>query len=159
MHYAPFAVLRYIFNVLQIKFQCPYFASIFKGVKSLFDLGIYLGNTVFSYMLWHFACYFFLMNYRPLLSVAALRQILKELCLFELRIQYRKYVVLQFSTLFSYTFWHTELKFCIWLCFNVLQIKFECRYSVSARLSVHLSIFSTYLLHALTNWAERIYND
>ena len=23
--------------------------------------------------------------------------------------------------------WHIELKFCIWLCFSVLQIKFECR--------------------------------
>ena len=32
----------------------------------------------------------------------------------------------QFSTLFSYTLWHIELKFCIWLCFTVLQIKFEC---------------------------------
>ena len=33
----------------------------------------------------------------------------------------------QFSTLFSYILWHIELKFCIWLCFTVLQIKFECR--------------------------------
>ena len=32
----------------------------------------------------------------------------------------------QFSALFSYTLWHIELKFCIWLCFTVLQIKFEC---------------------------------
>ena len=34
-----------------------------------------------------------------------------------------------FSALFSYMLWHTciELKFCTWLCFNVLQIKFECR--------------------------------
>ena len=23
--------------------------------------------------------------------------------------------------------WHNELKFCIWICFTVLQIKFECR--------------------------------
>ena len=23
--------------------------------------------------------------------------------------------------------WHIELKFCIWLCFTVLQIQFECR--------------------------------
>ena len=36
---------------------------------------------------------------------------------------------MQFSALFSYMLWHTgiELKFCIWLCFTVLQIKFECR--------------------------------
>ena len=33
----------------------------------------------------------------------------------------------QFSALFSYMLWHIELKFCIWLCCTVLQIKFECR--------------------------------
>ena len=33
----------------------------------------------------------------------------------------------QFSALFSYMLWHIELKFCIWLCFTVPQIKFECR--------------------------------
>ena len=33
----------------------------------------------------------------------------------------------QFSALFSYTLIHIELKFCIWLCFYVLQIKCECR--------------------------------
>ena len=40
-------------------------------------------------------------------------------------LEYWKYTV--FCT-FSYMFWHTciELKFCIWLCFTVLQIKFEC---------------------------------
>ena len=32
----------------------------------------------------------------------------------------------QFSALFSYMLWHIALKFCIWLCFTVLQIKFEC---------------------------------
>ena len=30
-----------------------------------------------------------------------------------------------FSTLFSYMFSHIELKFCTWLCYNVLQIKFK----------------------------------
>ena len=33
-----------------------------------------------------------------------------------------------FSAFFSYMLWHIELKFCIWLSFTVLQIKFECRY-------------------------------
>ena len=32
----------------------------------------------------------------------------------------------QYSALFSYMLWHIELKFCIWLCSTVLQIKFEC---------------------------------
>ena len=34
---------------------------------------------------------------------------------------------IQFSPLFSYMLWHIELKFCIWLCFTILQIKFKCR--------------------------------
>ena len=34
--------------------------------------------------------------------------------------------VRKFSPLFSYMLWHIELKFCIWLCFTVLQIKFKC---------------------------------
>ena len=34
---------------------------------------------------------------------------------------------MQFSALSSYMLWHIELKFCIWLCFTVLQIKFESR--------------------------------
>ena len=29
---------------------------------------------------------------------------------------------------FSYMLWNIELKFCTWLCFYVLQIKFECRH-------------------------------
>ena len=33
----------------------------------------------------------------------------------------------QFSALFSNMLWHIELKFCIWLILNVLQIKFEYR--------------------------------
>ena len=42
--------------------------------------------------------------------------------LLELRI-----LKIQFSTLFSFMLRHMELKFCIWLCFTVRQIKFECR--------------------------------
>ena len=37
----------------------------------------------------------------------------------------------QFSALFSNMLWHIELKFCIWLWFTVLQIKFECRHFAS----------------------------
>ena len=33
----------------------------------------------------------------------------------------------QFSAFFSYMLWHIQLIFCIWLCFTVLQIKFQCR--------------------------------
>ena len=36
-----------------------------------------------------------------------------------------KMLEIQFSALFSYMLSHIELKFCTWLCFIVLQIKFE----------------------------------
>ena len=92
--------------------------------------------------------------------------------------------VCPFSALFSYMLWHNELKFCAWLCFNVLQIKFECRHfasifirpssdgtyygmvmsvrvsvrptlrPVSVRPGLRPPIFRTFLLHALTYWAE-----
>ena len=42
-----------------------------------------------------------------------------------------KLLEIQFSALFSYMLWHIELKFCTWLCSNVLQIKFECCQFVS----------------------------
>ena len=38
---------------------------------------------------------------------------------------------MQFSALFSYMLWLIEFKFCIWLCFNVPQSKFECRHFAS----------------------------
>ena len=74
--------LQFCFNVLQINFECRYFASIFEGVMLFFI--------------------------RPSSDL-----------------EYRK---VKFSAHFSYLLWHIELKFCIWLCFNVLQIKFECRH-------------------------------
>ena len=37
-----------------------------------------------------------------------------------------------FSALFSYMLWHIELKFCTWLCSNVLQIKLEYRQFASS---------------------------
>ena len=36
-----------------------------------------------------------------------------------------------FPLFFSYMLWHIELKLYIWLCFTVLQIKFECYQFVS----------------------------
>ena len=75
-----------------------------------------------------------------------------------------------FSALFSYMLWHNELKFCTWLCFNVLQIKFEYRdfasifirpsgrimvwWCPSVRPGLRPPVFRTFLLHALTYWAE-----
>ena len=47
-----------------------------------------------------------------------------------------KLLEIQFSALFSYMLWHIELKFCTWLCSNVLQIKFECRQFASSFVGV-----------------------
>ena len=47
------------------------------------------------------------------------------------RLSVRPVSVRPFSALFSYMLWHIEPKFCTWLCFDVLQIKFDCRHFVS----------------------------
>ena len=102
------------FNVIQIKFECHHFASIFEGVMP---------------------------SDSPSVRVS----------------------VRPFSALFSYMLWHIELKFCIWLCFTVLQIKFKCRQFPSIFVGVmpllecrilKIHSFHTFLLHALTYWAE-----
>ena len=63
----------------------------------------------------------------------------------------------QFSALLSYMLWHIELKFCIWLYFTVMQIKFECRLFASIFvgampllelriLEIHFSALFSYML-------------
>ena len=47
------------------------------------------------------------------------------------RLSVRPVSVRPFSALFSYMLWHIELKFCTWLCFDILQIKFDCRHFAS----------------------------
>ena len=85
------------FNVLQIKFECRHFASIFIRPSGLI-------------MVW------WCPSVRPSVRVS----------------------VRPFSALFSYMLWHIELKFCTWLCSNVLQIKFECRQFASSFVGVML---------------------
>ena len=48
----------------------------------------------------------------------------------------------QVSAFFSYMLWHIKLKFYIWLCFSVLEIKFECRQFASICVGVmpHLEL-------------------
>ena len=102
--------------------------------------------TCFGILRWNFAHDFLLMYFRSSLSVA--------LCVNF----WRSYASLwtenignvQFSALFSYMLWDIEMKFCIWLWFHVLQIKFKCRYSATVWLSVRPSISCTCLLYALT---------
>ena len=59
-------------------------------------------------------------------------------------------------------FWQIELKFCIWLRYTVLQIKFECRQFASIFVRVMPLLELTTLeihsfLHSLTNWAEHLH--
>ena len=71
--------------------------------------------------------------------------------------------VCPFFALFSYMLWYIELKFCTWLCFNVLRIKFECRHFASILKELCLfvnseyrkcAVFRTFPLYGLTYWAE-----
>ena len=67
------------------------------------------------------------------------------------------------AAIFSYMLWHIELKFCIWLCFTVLQIKFECRQFLCELYPFwnpeywKYSVFRTFFWHASTYWAENLH--
>ena len=56
--------------------------------------------------------------------------------------------------------WHIELKFCIWLWFTVLKIKFKCRQFLWELCPFwnleywKYTVFRTFLLHDFTYWAE-----
>ena len=69
----------------------------------------------------------------------------------------------QFSALFSYMLWHIELKFCMSLSSYEHSIKFECHQFPSILVGVmpllklkkwKYTVFRSFLLHALTYWAE-----
>ena len=147
------------FTVLQIKFECRQFASIFVGVMPLFELRIleihsfpHFSLTPFNILSWKFAYYFVFLYYRSSLSVVS-RLLVQHPCqvpfksmqgcrrswedklkcvkILSVKDHYsakicRTWIISPHSALFSYMLWHIELKFCIWLCFTVLQIKFEC---------------------------------
>ena len=99
------------FNVLQIKFECHYFASIFEGVMPLCELRIWeihsfprFSPTCFDILSWNFAHDFVVMYYRSRSSVISLRQFLKELCLF-VNLEYGKYTVFRTFLLHALTYW------------------------------------------------------
>ena len=154
------------FTVLHIKLECRQFTSVFVGVMPLLDLRIleihsiphFSGSLALTYwsetFIWlcftvlqiKFECHQFasiLIRVMPLLD----RRILK----------------IQFSALFSYMLWHFELKFCIWLSFTVLHIKFDCSQYASIFVEVMTRLdlrimerhsIPHFSLHALTYWAE-----
>ena len=121
-YYAPFAVLRYIFTVLQIKFKCRQFASIVVGVMPLLELRIleihsfpHFSLTPFNILSWKFAYYFVLMYHRASLSVVILLQFLLELCLF-VNLEYWKYTVFRTFLLHALTYWAEILHMTLFYC-------------------------------------------
>ena len=104
---------------------------------------LHFSHTCFDIMSWNFAHDFVLMYYRSSLSVVTLRQFLYArrdvLWYGDVRPSVRLSIrvsIRPFSALFSYMLWHIELKFCTWLCSNVLQIKLECRQFASSFVGV-----------------------
>ena len=141
------------FTVLQIKFECPQFPSIFVGVMPLLECRIlkihsfpHFSPSRLDILSWNFAFDFVLMYYRSSLSVFNFRQFLWELCPFW-NLEYWKYTVFCTFFLHALTYWAEILHMT---SFNVLKIKFECHNSVSAWLFVGPSIFCSSVLNALT---------
>ena len=89
------------------------------------------GNTqfsaLFSYMLWHIELKLCIWLFYCTTDQVRVSSICVNFCgSYALFVTYNTGNT-QFSALFSYMLWHIELKLCIWLCFTVLQIKYECR--------------------------------
>ena len=158
------------FYARKIKFECHQFPSLFAGVMLLFNfklLQICSFSALFSYMLWHiefkfciWLCYNVPQSKFECRHFASIFVGVMPLC--ELRIL----EIHSFPLFFSSMLWHIELKFCIWLCFTVLQIKFECLQFPSIFVGVmpllelrilEIHSFRTFLLHPLTYWAESLH--
>ena len=97
-------------TVLQIKFECRQFASIFVGVMPLLGLRIFeihsflhYSPTCFDILSWIFAYDFVSLYYRSSLSVVNFRQFLLELCPFW-NLQYWKYTVFRSGLLHALTY-------------------------------------------------------
>ena len=109
------------FTVLQIKFECRQFPSIFVGVMPLLELKLLeipfsaLSPTCFDILSWNFAHDFVLMYYRSSLSVVNLCQFLLELCPFW-NLKYCKYTVFHTFLLHALTYWVEILHMTLFYC-------------------------------------------
>ena len=67
-------------------------------------------------------------------------------------------VTLQFSRLFSAVFWEIDLKFSIWICHDIIQIKFDFRHAWPTFTGVialcYNLVFRTFLCSLLRYWLE-----
>ena len=118
------------FIVLQIKFESRQFVSIFVGVMPLLELKM-MKYTVFHIFLLHALTYWAEILHMTLFYCTSDQVQVSSISVTFYRC-YAPFITYNtrntlYSALFSYMLWHIELKFYIWLCFTVLQIKFECR--------------------------------
>ena len=119
--------VSFYFDARKSKFECHEFPSIFAGVMPLFNFKYAVFRTFFLHALRHWAEILHMTLFYCTTDQVRVSSICVNFCG-----SYAPFGTLitgntQFSALFSYMLWHIELKFCIWLCFTVLQIKFECR--------------------------------
>ena len=116
------------FTVLQIKFNCREFASIFVGVMPLLEHRILelQFSALFSYMLWHIELKFCIWLCFTVLQIKFECREFASIFVGVMPLLEIRILEIQFSALFLYMLRHIELKFCKLLCFTVLQIKFEC---------------------------------
>ena len=161
------------FTILQIKFECHQFASIFVGVMPLLELRIcsfpHFSPTCFGILSCNFAYCFTILQIKFECHQFASIFVGVMHCWSYAPFELQTLTNMQFSALFFYMLWHIELKFCIWLCFTILQIKFECHqfasificpssdgtyYGMVMSVRPSVTVFRTFLLHALTYWSE-----
>ena len=152
------------FTVLQIKFECHQFASIFVGVMPLLELRIleihsfpHFSLTPFNILSWKFAYYFVFLYYRSSLSVVNLRLLWSYA---SFRTKNNLNTVFCTFLLHALTYWaeilHMTLFYCttgqiqvsimVWWCPSV-------RPSGSPSVRPSVTVFRTFLLHALTYWS------
>ena len=144
------------------QFDCRHFASIFEGVMPLCQLRIKVmcsfppfSPTCFTYWAQILHMTLFYRIYRSSSSAVNLRLCLWELCPFW-NLEYWKYTV--FCT-FLIMLWHIELKFCIWLCFTVLQIMCEWRQFASIFVGVmHLLELRILEIHSFPHFSLTCFN-
>ena len=109
------------FTVLQIKFECRLFASIFVGVMPLFELRILeiQISAVFSYMLWHIELKLWWWLCFDVLQIKfvfrQLTSILWELCPFW-NSEYWKYMVFHTFLLYALRYWAEILHLTLFYC-------------------------------------------
>ena len=110
------------FTVLQIKFECRQFASIFVGVMPLLELRIL---EIHSFPHFSLTC-FDILSYRSSSSVVNLRQFLWELCPFW-NLEYWKYTVFCTFFLHALTCWAEILHMTLFYCTTgQLQVSSMC---------------------------------